>query len=156
MVSLSEPLSLYAIPAMWVISYYPIFKRAAFIRKTNAVNPIAPRATAANLAKNKDLSPEFVAKAARMEGAHQNGLENLPFFGLAVIAGNVAGLHNRTLNIAAGSYLVARMLFNYFYFVQETKRTARLRSLAWITSLTFPFYLLVKSAQVFGARSMQS
>ncbi|KAJ3509739.1 hypothetical protein NLJ89_g5058 [Agrocybe chaxingu] len=114
---------------------------------------IAPRMTAANLAKNKDLSPEFVAKAARMEAAHQNGLESLPLFGLAVIAGNVAGLDNTTLNIAAGSYLVTRMIFNYVYFIQQTKRMAALRSLTWIASLTFPFYILVKSAQVLGAKS---
>jgi len=31
MLSLSSPLSLYAIPAMWVISYYPVFARVSHV-----------------------------------------------------------------------------------------------------------------------------
>ncbi|CAA7267304.1 unnamed protein product [Cyclocybe aegerita] len=74
MLSLSDPLSLYAIPAMWFISYYPVFARSYLIRTTTGFNNVAPRSNVAGLEKNKSVSPAFAARIARMQGAHEVGL----------------------------------------------------------------------------------
>ncbi|KAF9051326.1 hypothetical protein BJ165DRAFT_1447993 [Panaeolus papilionaceus] len=100
------------------------------------------------LVEKKGVDPALVAKAARAEGAHLNGVEALPFFGIAVLAGNYAGIDNYTLNVACGFYLVTRMLFNYIYINNTTGTTANIRSLVWILSLGTPFYLLGKATSL--------
>ncbi|PPQ72696.1 hypothetical protein CVT26_002913 [Gymnopilus dilepis] len=115
---------------------------------------VQPRSNVANIKEKKSISPELAARLQRMEGAHANGLENLPFFGLAVLAGNWAGIDNKTLNIVSGSYLLWRIAYNYVYFNQSSRRTAGLRSLIWLTSMFFPFYLFFKAASLAGQRSL--
>ncbi|KAF4618519.1 hypothetical protein D9613_009990 [Agrocybe pediades] len=144
----STPLSLYAIPAMWVISYYPAVARTSAIKKAGQFNNVQPRASYASAAGKKEFPPAVAARIQRLEGAHNNGLENLPFFGLAILAGNLARMDTATLNIASGLYLVSRLAYNYFYVNQHDQKTAGLRSLTWGISLTFPFYILFKSASL--------
>ncbi|KAF8814705.1 hypothetical protein BYT27DRAFT_7205671 [Phlegmacium glaucopus] len=150
--SLSSPLSIYAIPAMWVVSYYPGFKKGFTMRKAGSFNNIQPRSNVARLSEKKDVPPELVDRLARMEGAHLNGLENLPFFGLAVLAGNYAGIDNYTLNKVSGLYILTRILYNYIYINQTTQRWGGLRSIVWIISLGFPSYLFFKAAQLLSEK----
>jgi uncharacterized MAPEG superfamily protein len=139
---------------MWVISYYPVSVRSAIMNKAGEFNNVQPRSNVANIKEKKNISPDVAARLQRMDGAHANGLENLPFFGLAVLAGNWAGVDNATLNITSGLYLVWRMVYNYFYFNQYSERSARRRSLTWFTSMIFPFYLFFKSASIVGQKSL--
>ncbi|KIM46799.1 hypothetical protein M413DRAFT_63478, partial [Hebeloma cylindrosporum] len=88
---------------------------------------VQPRSNIPGLSEKKNISPELAAKLQRLEGAHVNGVENMPFFGLAVLAGNFAGIDNHTLNIASGLYLVWRLVYNYIYINQTTKKQAGLR-----------------------------
>ncbi|KAF8155903.1 hypothetical protein B0H34DRAFT_513464 [Crassisporium funariophilum] len=152
MISIQSPLSLYAIPAMWVVSYYPVFAKSFIMRKAGAWNNVAPRGNIGRLPEKKNISPELAARLTRMEGAHLNGVENIAFFGLAVLVGNYAGLDDVTLNTASGLYLLARMVYNYIYINQTTVRTSQFRSLTWAASLGFPFYLFIKSAQQVAAQ----
>ncbi|KIM46801.1 hypothetical protein M413DRAFT_440373 [Hebeloma cylindrosporum] len=156
MASLSSPLSLYSIPVMWAISHYPSFAKAAILIKAGEHNNLIPRSNIPNLPNKKRISPEVAARLQRMDGAHLNGVENLPFFGLAVLAGNYAGIDNATLNIVSGLYLLWRLVFNYLYLNQTTKTQAALRSLTWLTSLGFPMYLLFKSAYLLHKKSESS
>ncbi|PPQ87342.1 hypothetical protein CVT25_002092 [Psilocybe cyanescens] len=126
MISLSTPLSLYAIPLMWIITYYPAFAKSALITKAAGYNNVQPRDNATRLEK-KGVPPEVLARLQRIEGAHINGLESLPFFGLAVLAGNYSGMDIASLNIASGLYLFWRILYNYIYFNQSSQKTAGLR-----------------------------
>jgi len=148
MLSLSSPVSILAIPAMWVVSYYPSILKGSVLSKAGEYNNVQPRSNIARLSEKKDISPELVARAARMEGAHLNGLENLPFFGLAVLAGNYAGVDNPTLNKVSGLYILTRILYNYIYITNTTQRASVFRSVIWMTSLSFPFYLFFKAAQL--------
>jgi len=153
MVSLSSPLSIYAIPAMWIVSYYPAFLKGSIMRKAGSFTNIQPRSNVARLSERKDVSPDLVASLARMEGAHLNGLENLPFFGLAVLAGNYAGVDNYTLNKVSGLYILTRLLYNYIYINQTTERESGIRSLIWMTSLVFPTYLFFEAARLLNGKS---
>jgi len=153
MVSLSSPLSIYAIPAMWVVSYYPSFMKGLIMRKAGTFDNVQPRSSIARLSEKKNVPPELVARLARMEGAHMNGLEILPFFGLAVLAGNYAGVDNYTLNKISGLYILTRILYNYIYINQVTQRGSAFRSIVWIISLGFPSYLFLKAAQLLNENS---
>ncbi|CAA7267303.1 unnamed protein product [Cyclocybe aegerita] len=151
MPSLDSPLSLYSIPVMWLISYYPSFLKNYMLVGQRAFTNLQPRTNIARM-QVKNVPADLAARIARMEGAHINGLENLPFFGLAVLAGNYAGVDDKALNIASGLYLVWRIVFNYLYFNQTTPGAAGLRSMTWLTSLAFPFYLFIKSAQLLSQK----
>ncbi|KDR80167.1 hypothetical protein GALMADRAFT_242432 [Galerina marginata CBS 339.88] len=155
MVSLSSPLSLYAIPAMWVISYYPARVRSSLIKQAAGnYDNVRPRGNVAKILDQKNVSPDLAARIQRVEGAHINGLENLPFFGLAVLAGNLAGLDNVTLNVASGLFLALRVAYNYIYFNQSSRRSAGLRTLTWLASVAVPFYLFVKSASLVNQKTL--
>jgi len=154
MVSFTSPLSILAIPAMWVTSYYPAFLKGIVIRKAGGFSNVQPRSNVALFSEREDASPELAAKLARMEGAHLNGLENLPFFGLAVLAGNYAGVNNYTLNMVSGLYILLRILYNYVYISHTTERGSALRTVVWVTSLGFPFYLLFKAVQLLSEKTL--
>ncbi|PPQ72874.1 hypothetical protein CVT24_001548 [Panaeolus cyanescens] len=166
MVSLTDNLSLYSIIGMWVISYYPTFAKSAMLTKARAFNNVVPRSNISRLADKKHVPQDVAARAARAEGAHllglaltlsiippdQNGVEAMPFFGLAVLAGNYAGIDNYTMNVTCGFYLLSRMLFNYIYLNQTTRTMGNIRSLVWLLSLGAPFYLLGKSASLLASK----
>jgi len=153
MVSFASPLSILSIPAMWLTSYYPAFLKGFVMRKVGEFNNVQPRGNVALFAEREDASPELAARFARMEGAHLNGLENLPFFGLAVLAGNYAGIDNYTLNIVSSLYILTRILYNYVYISHTTERGSTLRTLVWLISLGFPFYLFFKAVQLLGEKA---
>jgi uncharacterized MAPEG superfamily protein len=70
----------------------------------------------------------------RAEGAQQNGFENVGLFASAVVAGNIAGLDNRTLNILSSGYLASRAVYNYIYINNKTEAAGEchfLKSSKW-------------------------
>ncbi|KAF8962619.1 hypothetical protein BDZ97DRAFT_1106936 [Flammula alnicola] len=154
MFSLSSPLSLCAIPIMWLIAYYPSTVRLIIMNTQSEYNNVQPRSNLLEIESKKGISPQMAARIQRMEGAHVNTLENLPFFGLAVITGNYAGIDNVTLNIVSGLYLAARILYTYIYINQSNAVHAFFRSFVWVISITFPFYLFMKSAYLLGPQAL--
>jgi hypothetical protein len=60
-------------------------------------------------------------RITRAEGAQQNGFENIGLFAAAVVAGNIAKLDNRTLNMLSGTYVASRLLYNYIYLTNDTE-----------------------------------
>ncbi|KZV97393.1 hypothetical protein EXIGLDRAFT_764515 [Exidia glandulosa HHB12029] len=139
-------LSLYAIPAAWISAFIPFFQRTQMLKNLKHMHydNVVPRTNADTLRRDPALPKEFVATCAKLEGAHQNGLETFPLFVAAALAGNVAGLETRTLNIASISFVLARLAYNYAYVTAKTDGQGVARSLAWMTSQVC-FYVLVKS-----------
>ncbi|KAF8875407.1 hypothetical protein CPB84DRAFT_1689632, partial [Gymnopilus junonius] len=131
--SLNKPLYLYSLPLIWFASFYPNTlkaiesKRYLKIENTIGYNNLQPRSNIPNIKEKENIPPELAARLQRIEGAHANGMESLPFFGLAVLAGNWAGVDNQTLNIACGLHLICRIAYNYIYFNQTSRRSAGLR-----------------------------
>ncbi|KAF4618521.1 hypothetical protein D9613_009992 [Agrocybe pediades] len=170
--TLATPLSLYAIPAMWIISLYPAFARVStfnevFQLERNVNESLKwlpddssaesrsvrqPRVSYASVAQKKTIPPAVAARIQRLEGAHANGLENLPIFGLAVLAGNFAQMDSANLNIACGFYLLTRLAYNHFYARQYDEKSADIRSLTWVISLASPLYIFFKSASLLAQK----
>jgi uncharacterized MAPEG superfamily protein len=67
----------------------------------------SPRGFLASLQKKDKLTADE-KRIVRSESAQQNGFENVPFFGIAILAGNYAKLAPSTLNTLALVYLASR------------------------------------------------
>ncbi|GLB42190.1 putative MAPEG family protein [Lyophyllum shimeji] len=149
--SSSSPLSLYSIPIVWFLGFYPNVLKGRLLVKTIGFNNVQPRDNVARLERHKDaekVSAEIAAKARRLEAAHLNGTETFPLWGIAVLAGNYARMDNETLNKLALSYAVLRIAFNYIYANQTTRFQALLRSAVWTAATSIPLYILVKAANI--------
>ncbi|KZV97394.1 hypothetical protein EXIGLDRAFT_764516 [Exidia glandulosa HHB12029] len=141
--------SFYAIPAAWISVFLPFFQKRNMLvnLKHMHYDNVVPRRNADAFKRDTVLPKEFVATCAKLEGAHQNGLETFPVFVAAVLAGNVASLDTRTLNIASISYVLARLAYNYAYVNAKTDGQGFARTGAWVTSLGICFYVLVKAGK---------
>lgn len=84
--------------------------------------------------------------SSRLTAMHVNGMESLPLFFAAVLAGNFARLPARTMSIFSLSYLASRVLFNWVYFTQRTSTGGNVRSLTYLAGVLSSFWVIVKSA----------
>jgi uncharacterized MAPEG superfamily protein len=85
-----------------------------------------PRTYVASLKEDQSLDSATKDKIIRAEGAQQNGFENVGFFAAAVVAGNVAGLDNFTLNYLTGGYLASRAIYVWLYINNQSETTGML------------------------------
>ncbi|TFK48899.1 hypothetical protein OE88DRAFT_434138 [Heliocybe sulcata] len=153
-ISLSSPLSLYSIPVVWFIAFVNAPLRTAYIGKIagrfNKPCSVDPRGNAQRLLAKH---PEAGARAARMEAANANGNEVMPLWVAAVLAGNYAGLDEKTLNVASVAFIVLRAVYNYIYVNQNTQAHGNLRTLTWFAGIGVPLTLLIKAANKVLERS---
>ncbi|KAJ6478628.1 hypothetical protein C8R47DRAFT_639837 [Mycena vitilis] len=149
-ISLSTPLSLYSIPAVWLTAFLPVTLKTILMQQTTAkgYNNLEPRQCTSRIATgiDKGVPPAIAARILRMEGAHLNGYENLPIWIAAVLAGNMAHLDNYTLNVASLLYIGGRIAYNYVYFNQVTEFQSWVRTGIFFGTLSLPMYLLFKAA----------
>ncbi|KAJ7701554.1 hypothetical protein B0H17DRAFT_1157745 [Mycena rosella] len=152
-VTLSTPLSLYSIPAVWLTAFLPATMKTMLIEKVKGYNNLEPRPTTSRIATDRAIPPAVAARILRMEGAHLNGYENFPIWIAAVLAGNMAGLDARTLNVVSLLYVAGRITYNFVYFNQATEFQSWVRwavpfhSTVYPCSLTpLPMYLIFKAA----------
>ncbi|KZP26919.1 hypothetical protein FIBSPDRAFT_854269 [Athelia psychrophila] len=143
---ISSPLSLYSIPVVWLTAFIPAAFRNVTIGVNAGYNNVAPRGNAARLAASAKVSKDIAAKVARMDGAHHNGIEQLPIWFAAVIVANYVGLEHETINKASLYYIAVRTLFNIVYIKQTTRAHSAVRSLLFFAGLAAPMYLLISAA----------
>ncbi|EKM57676.1 uncharacterized protein PHACADRAFT_138913 [Phanerochaete carnosa HHB-10118-sp] len=128
MLSINTPgLALYSIPGVWFIAFYPSFVRFLKLSSTIGWNNVQPRSNMARLKDNQKLDQATRDRLARMIGAHENGMENLPLWIGAVLAGYTAGIPHSTLNTFAVGYVGLRLLYNFIYINQTTEAVGNLR-----------------------------
>ncbi|KAJ7038705.1 hypothetical protein C8F04DRAFT_1231874 [Mycena alexandri] len=128
---------------------YKRFKSSPSLLNTAVVkgfNNVQPRTNVGRVAADAKIPPAVAARIERMEGAHMNGNENFPLWAAAVLAGNFAGLDNRTMNIISIVYFCGRVLYNYVYITQETRRQSSIRTTIFFSNLCLPLYLLIAAA----------
>ncbi|KIJ62115.1 hypothetical protein HYDPIDRAFT_42149 [Hydnomerulius pinastri MD-312] len=134
-------LALYSIPAFWALVYFPAILKNATIGRSVGYDNVSPRG---NVARVRD--PDTAALVKRMEGAHLNGLETLPLWIAAVLAGTVARVDTCTMNVSTIAFIGLRTLYIYCYLTQKTQLQSALRTLAWLGSTGVALRLLVKAA----------
>ncbi|KAJ7353335.1 hypothetical protein DFH08DRAFT_62843 [Mycena albidolilacea] len=150
-ITLSSPLSMYSIPAVWLTAFLPVTMKTILIQKSRGYNNLEPRQSTSRIATDKGLPSAVAARILRMEGAHLNGYENLPIWIAAVLAGHIAHLDNYTLNVASLLYIGGRIAYNYIYINQATEPQSWARSGVYFGSLSLPMYLLFKAAAKIAA-----
>ncbi|KAJ6569147.1 hypothetical protein B0H19DRAFT_691173 [Mycena capillaripes] len=143
---LSNPLSFYSIPVVWLTAFVPVTLKSAAIHKVKGFNNVQPRQNVGRVAADDKIPPAIARRIERMEGAHLNGNENFPIWVAAVLAGNFAGLDNYTMNVVSIAYIFGRVLYNYVYINQERRAQGTIRTIVWFSSLSLPMYLLFSAA----------
>ncbi|KAH6676252.1 hypothetical protein B0J14DRAFT_536564 [Halenospora varia] len=137
--------SLYTIPAAWAIAFAPhVYATTA----SKSFDPTCPRTYAKYLEKDVSIDQATKDRIVRAEGAQTNGFENLGLFATAVLAGNLAGLEAKTLNMLSGSYLLSRVLYNVIYINNTTEGMANLRSGAFFAGLGMITTLFIKAGNM--------
>ncbi len=146
--------SIYAIPVYMALTLIPHQYAIAIIKSANngRWNNANPRSSAWNEIIQKSVPAEIFGRYERAEGAHKNGLENLPVFATAVVLGNMAKLPARTLNTVAGLYLALRAIYNVVYIRTSTNKASFLRTAIYTVSVILCFYQIILAANVFASR----
>lgn len=144
-------LSLYALPAAWLIAIAPHMYAQALYNKERAPGTPAwdnsfPKKNIRQI-KDAKLSPVMEETYLRAEAANENNFINLPFFAAALVAGNVARLTPATLNIAAGVYLGSRVAYTLLYINGNGTNDLKgnLRSAAYLTGVITCLTLFVQA-----------
>ncbi|KAL0956789.1 hypothetical protein HGRIS_002908 [Hohenbuehelia grisea] len=150
--TLSSPLSLYSIPIVWILAYHPQVIKGNLIKKTIGYDNVNARTNVKRVADSDKVSREVVARVQRAEGAHLNGLEALPMWGLGILAGNFAGLDHWTLNVVSLAFILTRFTYNQVYINYNTLGKGFFRSLVWAAGSLMPLYLVVKAANKLAAQ----
>ncbi|KAI1813890.1 hypothetical protein GGS20DRAFT_551029 [Poronia punctata] len=105
-----------------------------------------PREYLESVKKDESLTKETKQKIFRAEAAATNGQETIGLFIGAVLAANYAGVPVETVNKLAFSYLASRVAFNVIYiFLQNSRKFAPLRSVAWAAGMVTWVTLYVKA-----------
>ncbi|KAF2218258.1 hypothetical protein BDZ85DRAFT_270720 [Elsinoe ampelina] len=134
-------LSLYTLPAAWVLSIVPHFYAASMGKFDNK----CPRTYVRDTENDQSIDKATKAKIARAEAAQSNGFENLGLFAAALTIGNVAKLDNWTLNALSGAYLASRVVYNYLYISGTSEVKATARSGVYLTGIGIIFTFFIKS-----------
>ncbi|PQE28784.1 Membrane- eicosanoid glutathione metabolism (MAPEG) protein [Rutstroemia sp. NJR-2017a WRK4] len=138
-------LSLYSIPVAWVLSILP---HSYAITRSSSFDNRNPREYSDNLDADKNIDETTKGRILRAEAAQMNGLENIGLFAAAVVAGNVAGLPARTLNLLSGGYLVSRAVYNFLYINATTQTIGHARSAVYTVGIVNIMTLFIKSGNI--------
>ncbi|EIW78193.1 hypothetical protein CONPUDRAFT_138585 [Coniophora puteana RWD-64-598 SS2] len=141
----NERLSLYSIPAMYVLSLVPAVLKNRLVGSQAGWDNVNPRQNLERAVTKNKISAEVAARVRRMEGAHANANEALPLWFAAVLAANYAGVDARTANVASIVFLTLRALHTYTYITQTTRVRSLFRSLAWFGSVGIAIRLLIQA-----------
>lgn len=92
------------------------------------------------------------SRIARAKAASENVFETLGYHAVAVASAVFAGVNPSDVNKLSLGYLAARSLFAYIYVVlQDNRRMAPARSLAWTVAQAITITLYVKAARALTA-----
>ncbi|KAI0534542.1 hypothetical protein GGR58DRAFT_51811 [Xylaria digitata] len=138
-------ISYFTIPLALVAALWPRSQSAFKQPGKKYFDPANPRTFASRLEKS-DLDKETVARILRAEAASANGMEGLPVFAAAIVAGNSAGLSTTTLNSLSIAYILSRVVYNYIYiFLGGNRKVAGLRTPVWFAGMATALTLFVKA-----------
>ncbi|KAB8297771.1 hypothetical protein EYC80_001572 [Monilinia laxa] len=138
-------LSLYGIPAAWLLAHIPHIYAAT---ATKSYDNRSPRDFLKRLESDQGIDKAKKNRVRRAHAAGANGYENVGLFASAVVAGNVAGISHSTLNALTGGYLISRVVYNFIYINNESQRAAATRSLAFIVGIGHIFTLFIMSGNL--------
>ncbi|GAA5903010.1 hypothetical protein JCM5296_004515 [Sporobolomyces johnsonii] len=144
--------SFYAVPAMWTVGIVTHFYAIGLTKVSNDLpdfDVVSPREFINRVRTQEKQSP-VVGKYLRAESAQMNTFENLGWFSAAVVAGNLARLPTRYLNLFAGGYVASRLLYTLLYVNTTSAAWANLRTVTWLGGVFSIMATFVKAGNVFN------
>jgi uncharacterized MAPEG superfamily protein len=140
-------LSFFAVPVFWLLTLLPHSYAVLIMKSANngRWNNSSPRSSNWDETLRKSTPKDIYARYERGEAAHKNGMENLPIFVGAILAGNFAHLDTRTLNLFVVLYLFARIIYTLFYVSISSHRLSFLRSCTWFLSTMLCMGIFIKA-----------
>lgn len=144
-------LSLYAVPAAWVLAMIPKFYAAGIYNAASSkqYNAISPRSMPKQIAEDQSVDQATKDRFTRAESASSNGHENLALFATALVAGNAAGLEHTYLNTLSGLYLLSRVAYTLIYINNTTPTAAKARSASFLVGVGIIMTTFVSAAKKF-------
>jgi len=139
-------LSLYTIPAAWVLAMVPHFYAISLAGKK--FDDKHPRGFTASLKDDQTLDSVTKQTIVRAEGAQSNGFENLGLYAAAIVAGNMSLLPTTTLNYLSVGYLMSRVVYNLIYINGSSDGLAKARTGVYLSGIGCIFGLFIKSGNV--------
>ncbi|OJJ59878.1 hypothetical protein ASPSYDRAFT_903118 [Aspergillus sydowii CBS 593.65] len=109
---------------------------------------ILPRENLSNL-KGK-VTDKVWTRLAKARGAHLNAMENVPLFAVAMLAGNVAKLPTKELNVLSLEYIGVRLLYMATYMGARSEAISYVRTGLWAWSVSIPILALIKAGNIFN------
>jgi uncharacterized MAPEG superfamily protein len=86
----------------------------------------------------------------RNESAHANAVENFPLLVAGVLFASMADVPGQTVNAAALSYTIARVVYGAIYILVDHPTWSWIRALAWWWGNSSCFFLLWKAGELLG------
>lgn len=94
----------------------------------------------------KNPHHQTILRIQRAEAASANGFESLGMYAGGIAAAAAAGVPAGALSCLAAGYVASRLVYDVVYvFLQESRRWAPLRSVAWDVSMVIMVTIWVKA-----------
>lgn len=139
--------SFYCIPLYYALTLIPHNVAVYTILKaTNGKwNNASPRSSSWNSELKKSVPAKTLALFERLEATHNNGLENLPVFVGAILAGNLARLGKGEMNAFVATYLGLRVLYTAIYVGGTSQKGSLVRTTVWFANLLLAMGVFVRA-----------
>ena len=123
-------ISFYTLPVSWMICVVPrLFAIITYATSTGKPVEFGHPRNLGQLAGSDPALPSRIrGRIIRAEAAAQDTVESAPYFAVAMLAGNQAGLPSGLLNALSVAYLVTRIAYVDAYIYSETVIVASLRA----------------------------
>ena len=147
--------SLFAIPVYWLLCLLPhsyavlIMQMATNWRWDNS----NPRSSKWDATMRESTPAEVYARYERAEAAHKNGMESLPIFVGAVLAGNISNLDSSDLNNFVVAYLCLRVVYTVVYISVSSPLLSIFRDAIWIVSSSMCSNIFFRGGYALARRS---
>lgn len=140
-------LSVFAIPALWVLTLFPHAYSVTLIKNANngRWDNANSKSSKWDEKLQKTIPAETYARYERAEAAHRNGMENMPLFIGTIALGNLAKLDASTLNAFAATYLALRLVYTLLYINTTNIKRSYYRTLTWGVSTLLAFGVIIKA-----------
>jgi len=148
-------LSFFAIPAYWVLTLLPHSYAISIMKKANngRWNNSNPRSSKWDATLRESTPAEVYGRYGKAEAAHKNGMENLPIFVGAVLAGNIANVSTSTLDAFVVAYLCLRVAYTVVYISVSSHRFSLFRTAIWLVSTLMCMSIFIAGGFALGSGS---
>jgi uncharacterized MAPEG superfamily protein len=141
----STNISFYTIPLAWALALAPHVYATQLYQKASSrqFDNRQPRSLTQMVAANQSIDSATKGRIIRAESAQQNAFENIGLFAAAVVAGNMASLENRMLNLLSVGYVASRLIYTYIYINNTTGPLAATRTAVFLSGIGMIWTLFI-------------